>query len=498
MIKLRSYQEQALSEIPNTGVNVLSICPGGGKTFTAIQYALNGNFKRILILAHATNVIKQQWGTVFTELDLSFSDDVQSSERFIISIPQALNKKALKHFDLVIVDEAHEYFLAPSVKAILLKTNPNSTLLLTGTPSKLIKAGYNPVIISGVDVYNEGKNPVKTLPNKYLSNTFFGLVKSSYDIKMDEFDGAGDTSHKFNKKTTDASMNALVKEMLIRLKTHILIKQSPDAINVIKRVTFANKMQTAFTALGKTLIAARNIKQADMIMQHLQKNNVKALSSNCDSDTDSENIRAFQENQDIKVLVVVRRGILGFNMPELINVVDFTMSRNIDRIYQLYARVLRTHGNSSKFYFRMCSALNPDVDSYFLQAAMCLNNHNFISKYNGKNLNTLPIIVPKMPENRQTPNSKKHTGKRTEIVSVDAIMAEQILGLELLSELTINSNSKYWKEFASMSFGSVIEKLTGKDFDINYDSIDSLHDSLDAKGLLKNIYTSLKTRKQVL
>ena len=41
-------------------------------------------------------------------------------------------------------------------------------------------------------------------------------------------------------------------------------------------------------------------------------------------------------------IIVVGRGILGFNFEQLVNVVDMTGSQNIDRIFQLMARVVRT------------------------------------------------------------------------------------------------------------------------------------------------------------
>lgn len=457
-INLRNYQEKALKELGTTGNQLLSICPGGGKTFTALSY-IDRNFKgkKVLILTHGTNLLKSQWVEELNNLDIKHSTDITSKDKIIVTIPQALKNKAVPKFDLVVVDEAHEFYFAEKmVKSILEKSQPKCTLLLTGTPSRFIKqGGFKPVIIPGVEVYSAG----------HLMDTYFGVVKSSYKLKMDSFNDDGDTKKevKFQDSDTQRSLNELVKEMLSRLKSVGALKDKPDAINAIK-IAKLNKFQEAFGTLGKTLLAARNIQQANALYNGLLSNGVKVVLSDSESDRDSEKVEEFIKNKEIQVLIVVRRGILGFNMTDLVNVVDFTMSRNIDRIYQLYARVLRKHdGVNRKFFFRMCSALNPEVDTYFLQAAMCLNSLSFISQYNGKNLNAMEVLVPTVKRT----NSGSGTGtskNQNKSVPVDKIMAEQVLSLEMLQELTINSNSKYWKEFGYMKFGKVIEKLTGKKF----------------------------------
>lgn len=457
MISLRTYQENALSKLGTTGEQVLSICPGGGKTFTAIEY-INRNFKdkRTLILAHGTNVLKNQWYEELKKLQIEFSTDVESNSNIVLSIPQAIKGRGKNKFDLIIVDEAHEFYFAEMVKTIIQRFNPSCCLLLTGTPSKFIKNGFTPVIVSGVEVYSEG----------YLTDTYFGVVKSSYKLKLDDFteDGETNESFKFNVVETKQSLKSLVKEMLKRLKATDFLKSHPNVNNALNMVKL-NDFQKAFDSLDKTMIAARNIAQAKFIAETLLENGVPAVIST-EEDNKNTEIHKFLNDKEVKVLVVVRKGILGFNMPELVNVVDFTMSRNIDRIYQLYARVLRKHpGLKKKFFFRLCSALNPSVDTYYLQAAMCLNNPDFICKYNGKNLKLMEVLVRKS-KNKQSKTDVKinKNRKNTKNVPIDEIMADQILSLELLQELRVNSDSKYWKEFGYMQFGKVIEKLTGKVF----------------------------------
>ena len=41
------------------------------------------------------------------------------------------------------------------------------------------------------------------------------------------------------------------------------------------------------------------------------------------------------------MLIAVDRGRIGFDMPELFNIVDFTMTQNLDMLLQMYGRLLR-------------------------------------------------------------------------------------------------------------------------------------------------------------
>jgi superfamily II DNA or RNA helicase len=488
-IVLRTYQEKALSQLGNTKTQVLSICPGGGKTYTAIEFALrNPQFKKVLILTHGTNVLKTQWSDDFATLGMTFSNELHSDERFTITIPHAILKKDIPKFDLIIVDEAHEFYYVDNkndtdgmLKTIIKKVKPKCQLFLTGTPSKFIKNEMKPVIVSGCEIYGdkEGK--------KYLSNTYFGLVKSAYVLDTEDFDSEGDTaSFEFTKKDTKESLLSLVKEMLNRLETNKKLKSSPNAINVLGAVKL-NRFQKAFGGLGKTLIAARNIAHANVLKELLQANKVSVVVSESKGDKDSENIAKFKDDPAIQALIVVRRGILGFNMPTLVNVVDFTMSRNIDRIYQLYARVLRVHPDGKeKFYFKMCSYLNAEVDAVFFQAAICLNNPDFISKYNGKNLKELPIFVRKESEKKEKSEKSDKKKSKAKNISMDGNMMDFVISLDLMTELTVNPKSKHWKEFKYTTVAEALTKLTGVEFQIEWGKgLDRVVAQMKQAGIMK-------------
>jgi len=489
--ELRPYQKTTVTDCRNSLKThksvVLSTCPSGGKTIMALSIAQDylDRGEIVMVLTHGTTVLLDQWNEEIREKGIEH-------ENLITTLPQSIRKiKEMMHgkeLGLLIVDEAHEFYFAEKLVQTILKTlKPKHELLLTGTPSKFIldniKGADRPIhITSGVEVYGEG----------FLQDTYFGMVKSSYDLRgqgeeeIDEADmngedeeGEDDISGDYNlhgdlkrkvklsTEDTTTSLDDLIDAMIDRLKG-VLGSTSINAVNFTSKVKL-NKVNALFGELKKTMIAAHSIKQGRDIRDILTAKGVCCILSESEGDVENENIGKFIKDESIKVLIVVRRGILGFNMPSLCNVVDFTCSRNINRIYQLYARVLRKHPDGhNKFFFRLTSKANPAVDSFYLQAALSLNNKDFISKFNGKNLSHMEILVPKRYRMRDRSDEGKRKGKKpfkqTPDVTVDVLMYEEIMSLKLMQEMTLNSGSEKWNEFEYAKMGEVIRKLTGKVF----------------------------------
>ena len=348
------------------------------------------------------------------------------------------------------------------VKSIITAVKPKTQLLLTGTPSKFIKQGLKPIIISGVEVYQEG----------YLADPYLACVYSAYSLDEASFDKVSNdvkASIKDTKAIVKKSFENLIEQMLERLKNANMIKGKPNLKGALTITGLHKAANYLFEKLDKTMISARSIEQAEMLHDILTKNKVDTLLSTSEDDTDSVNIEQFKNDPKIKVLVVVKRGILGFNMPELINVVDFSGTRNIDRIYQLYARTLRKYEDKPKFYFKLCYGVNQDIDSLYVQAALCLNNPSFIEKFNGKNLKAMDIIVLSKDKKKRDKDKddKDNNVDNPKSISVDSNLAVEVLRLGLMSELTINDQHESWKEYKHVRFGKAIVKLQGLEFGLN-------------------------------
>jgi superfamily II DNA or RNA helicase len=473
---LRKYQERALSFLHLLGVNVLVVAPNGGKTLCALTWILrNPDFKRVLILTHGTELLRAQWRRVCEKYGVSYTDSAMHKWnrdcRIVIDLPQSVSRRDLDDFDLVIVDEAHERYLKKQCQEILTRVSPRCQLLLTGTPSKFIRNEenniYNIVVISAYEIYMEGKE----IGEYYFADTYCAIVESDYAIGWEDRDADWDVkkSYKDTEENTHNSFVSLIMAMCARLSQSELIK---DNLNLINSTTYFSDSTPSliFSRLKKTLIASRNQAQARMIGHELEKYDISFLISTEDTDVDSKNIVRFLNDPEIQVLVVVRRGILGFDFPELVNVVDFTGSWNIDRIYQLYARVLRNKNifknDTKKYFFRLAIKNNSALDSIFLQLALSMIHPDFIRLYDGKNHPKLPVLLPKRFSNavNQIRRGQKNKGRSQERVYVDPISANEILSLRLLEDHIINSKNPAWKETKYAKFGQVVEKLTGARF----------------------------------
>lgn len=448
-MELRDYQKESIDEILKHFKNgerevVLSLCPSGGKTFTAIELIRKMGLKT-LILSHGTSVLRTQWADELKKHKVPFSDEF--GRKITVNLPHSLYKKDLPQVDLLVVDEAHEFYLAKKkvgkkittsgmVAEIVKKCNPKYILLLTGTPSKFILSKTPCVIVSADRLLEQG----------FISDLYFGVASTNQKFKDSDHNAEGDLKGTTKIKDTKATLDNLLEAMRSRLHSTGAIKVKPNIQLTVGKI---------FHKLDKTMIACANIKQADEVYNYFKKAGVNVLSSHEKSDRTSENMQRFMDEPDVKVLVVVNRGVLGFNYPELVNVVDMTLSRNIDRIYQLYARVMRQHKNNRKYFFKVVPEDQSDLYKFYMSAALALTNKDIISKFNGKNLQTIEIA-----HRVRGPRKKKVKGKKgikvNPFVPVDAIFYEDVMAMGLLIDLK-NKKGRAWNEYAFTTFGKMRE-----------------------------------------
>lgn len=453
MLNLFPYQEIAVTAAEqhfNSGLNhfVLAASPSSGKTRMSLAF-VQRNKGQFLIITHGQNVLKDMWQEEINALSKS------DRGRVTYGIPQGLRKKDLKKFDYIIIDEAHEFTFAAMVQDIL-KVNPQAKIMyLTGTPSKFIAKKYHVHVIPAIDLIKGG----------YVSDLYIGLFSTTANIKDRDRNKDLDltvTSSKKLESSVDDDMNELLTQMVKRLKSAGFIKKSYVASNVAK------SFPDIFGKLHKTMIACASIRQAEKVHHFLNNTGVNATLSNSVNDPESVNIigdNGFLKNPDIKVLVVVDRGILGFNMPELVNVVDMTGSHNINRIYQLYARVMRkNNAYPDKFFFKLAQVDEKDVTKWYMSAAVCLLFGEFISKYNGKNLDEMSIPV-KVSVKRGTRVSGTGKLRSKRSFNVPKELFETVRAANMMEDIW-NHSGKEFNEYARVTFRDIRFQLRGV-FDLN-------------------------------
>lgn len=395
------YQEDAVNDVQQSmevrEKTVLAACPSAGKTLMSIfiieEYLKNNPTHKVLVLAHGTTVLRTQFHDVLEENKLDFTytlvetcDDYNNANtQVIVCLPQTLHRCKIKSAQLLIVDEAHEFYFAKRkdekktmVQRIIDDAGIEKQLLLTGTPSKFILHKYYIVAVSLNTVYEAGN----------ISETYVELASSSYNFNLNDFNEQGELKQKvtFSRDATNNTLDELIK----KIHEHLKKIRGNDYINLVP------EWLPTLKKLKKTMLVCTRQSMAKQIYKYFQELGINCVLSISDSDDDSEEIKRFKKDEDVILLIVVKRGILGFNYPELVNVVDMTMRYNIDIIFQLLCRVVRkSDTEKTKLFFKLAPSKLAGFYQHIMAGVIMMGNKNFYLKYNGKNLNDMEIPIKK-------------------------------------------------------------------------------------------------------
>jgi|TARA_R110000851_G_scaffold848_2_gene2861 hypothetical protein len=384
---LRGYQEPAVDHIMKTPICVLAIAPNGGKTEISIEvislYLRKHPTTKVLILTHSTNVLKDNYYDRLEDLNLDFtySKDFDPNTSVHISLPNS-EKKITGQYDFVIVDEAHENYFAAREQRLIRNINPSKQLLLTGTPSIFIRKGE-------YDIFFIAANQI---PEIYSAKLNLELVASNYKwLGNYNLDHEVKASFMFNVDDTRKTLEAVMEKLLQRLQT----KFTPVQFNHPSWVSKFKKWAFTYDQIGKTMIACKNIAQANMVYDILKnEHNINVGLSHSENDKDSGVISEFKDGV-FNVLVVVNRGRLGFSDVNLMNLIDMTGTHNPDIIFQMFCRVLRGTPDTQKYYMKVTpkELHNMSLTHLSVCAGLMLTDMKFLKIYNGRNFNDIQIPI---------------------------------------------------------------------------------------------------------
>lgn len=332
--------EQILKNAQNK-VSVLAACPGAGKT-TISHIIINKFIKtnpnaKVLVLTEGKNTLKNQYLDELKQanvrIDFSYGD-FNSSAQVRVGLPQSIRWLAWTEVDLLIVDEAHNFFMAPMVQAIVQKLSPKKTILMTGSPTK-----FN----------NSGKYAIYYIAAEELME--MGVFSS---ISMD-------VARCSDKKNPWEA----IKSVLASAKSH-----RDDT--------------------SKIMIACPSIDYAKKVFDYLKHAGFTVSLSTSENDENDTEIEKFKNDQT-RALVVVGKGILGFNDKKITLVADLRSSSNLDASYQLFARALRIHPKGiKKSYYRIADQdYNKQVLT--LHKMKALMKKDIFQGFDGKNLKLQPM-----------------------------------------------------------------------------------------------------------
>ena len=349
------YQNIAAEKVLNDAMSgsfkaaVLAACPGAGKT-TISHKIINEYLKinpnaRILVLTEGQTTLMNQYLDELKNpnIDINFTYgmvgfDVQVS----VGIPQNINK--LQHnIDLIIIDEAHNWYLAPTVQKIIENLNPKHQVLMTGTPSAFTK--WNDSVSFDFMMFDEKKYEITYISAEDLiANGIFSAV----DLDVAKINNKKNATNTINKVLVHAMVNNY--------------------------------------NLDKIMIACPNIAYAKKVDAFMKLQGRKVSLSTSKNDLNSKEIKEFKAGKT-DVLIVVGRGILGFNDKEITALFDLRSSTNLNASYQLFARVLRTHPeNIKKSYIRIGEEKDFTNQVETIHMLKALMSSEIFKGFTGKNL----------------------------------------------------------------------------------------------------------------
>lgn len=413
---MRGYQETIVSDIiSNFNIGkpyVLGSCPSSGKTEMAIEAMIrlieSGHVNRVLILAHSTNVLKENFYNrlieYFNEGDIEImrgQKDYNYDANIQVMIPQNIAHVTGK-FDLIVTDEAHHNVLAEdgNYSRIVEQVEPKFQLLLTGTPSKFVRE--NNLSEDQNDLpYHINTVGMDMVGFEYFHDVRFDLIRSAYGFTSADYNQNQDISldTKFSLADTERTINNVIIGAVrnIALRNGITLPKTADCVLEGRKLIQEGKF-------GKTLIMCRSIEQANQVQDVISKLfKVQVKVSQSQNDTDSLNLSKFKEGK-FDFLCVVNRAREGYDDKKIVNLIDITMTHNIDLIYQMFCRVVRKDDTNPKpkLYLKVTSNAEgmPEYTMNIMTAALMLGATENLSMFNGSNFRG--IVMPRIERDEPT------------------------------------------------------------------------------------------------
>jgi superfamily II DNA or RNA helicase len=425
--------------------HVVAAATSAGKTYlTAAKFELYYKLglikknERVLILASSMTILRDNFVEQFDkfgidsftyrpienkkDLELAIKDKVQ----VLITIPQTIERhlKLIKSVKWMVVDEAHKWYFAATIRRINDELQPKYTMLLTGTPFKfnLIKDDYIIDYTSVRELYE----------NKLIDNVQLKVLHSSIELaQMDYTSILGNLreSKSLDSHELTKSLNMVIKQLIQILK---LRKKNWDSVNNISK-----NYITLFSKLEKSIIYTNGIEECDCIYECLKLNNVNCLRSHSQDDQNAvETFKTFKIDNTVKVLVVVNRGKEGFNFPELYNIIDFSYTQDFATTLQMIGRLLRkSEGKLQKVFYKVApkntSLYFMDWMNYVIQ----LFDNEWYERYNGSNAREIRVPNELLTNNEdRTPTQNRGPRTRTRTFQPRNLEDTGMTSIEFMSQ----------------------------------------------------------------
>lgn len=408
IINTRDYQFEKFYEMVTLNIwmkYVLAAAPGAGKTLMSIMYldyrfSQNPNY-RILVLTHATKELRDQYNASLQY----YQADCLNNINLIVNLPHSVKTERvnLGHIDELIVDEGHQLYHTEDgmIQKLIKKHNFVRQIILTGSPDKFIyanKQSPNTYKISFIDLYTLWKLNV-------VQPVLVEIASTTYGFNSDTcWNSDGDLKSKIKIErneiftTLPMMMNKIMARQLSLLRTNPVAYKKYLSTGILHDSYFT---KTNKDNIGKTMIVCRNIAEATNICEFLieygyDSSQMIKNTYGEDCKTGQNLMMDFKNNDDVKFLVVVYKGILGFDYPNLCNVIDLSCSKNVSRLFQLYCRLVRKSTiKMEKFYYKVVPHDKIELFTELMNGVLHMSHFYYLSKYDGTNFYDIPFIERK-------------------------------------------------------------------------------------------------------
>ena len=425
---------------------VIAACCNSGKGAMMFDFCQTHSDDKILILAHGTDILRtnlnveyKNWKTRNEDANFKPYNSSCLSKRVIIDLPQTLYRKELLPFDRLMIDEAHQFFFATMVQKILKKTNPKTIIIFTATPERFVfensKTPENPRFsihtIPLLELYKKG----------YMSNVTIDLAASTVKFEADDFTCEGDltkqSSHSVaRKQQVRCDLESFLECILLKLKSKY--RCEPEKYAKIQRTFFRKKaiemISEIFFDLEKTMIITASTKYAntlyEVLIEKMNQDDVAISHSKIEDEYGEDAITESFKTDKKQVLIVVRRGILGYNNKNLMNIVDISFSKNVSRLYQTICRLVRLNeANKNKLFIKVAPSNLAIIFRCAINGCLMLCFEEYLSTFNGKNFNDLKIPIKKtclekLKRNKTTSNRKQKKEIATDFIDSIEMMKD--------------------------------------------------------------------------
>lgn len=362
MAELRTWQKDAFEHFNKSKVMMAEVCTGAGKTFFAVSVMKeilkkNPDY-RILIVVPKLVILNGWLKELYPFFDITdiayFNGEMKEYSKITLTTTASLSNIVLDLFDVIIADEAHNFY-SKRLLGILALEHWKYKLALSAT---LYSKNFNHLKLEKLFNFNKYKYGIKEALDDGVLNKFEWY---NHEVELDDITKAEYTNLAVDIKQTLGSCGGF--DGYIRLP-----QTDPRRAKLNKLFDLRNKLifnyENKFNSLIE--ICKENINRKIIIFNQYNLIGTKILSTlrtlgidarivNSQIDEREKQKRIKDYNDDkFNVLITTKMFDEGYNLPSIDTAIIFSGDSTARQTTQRVGRVLRLKDYNSKIYQIYC------------------------------------------------------------------------------------------------------------------------------------------------